>query len=107
MAGKKVIKDDNPALDFITIPGQQEMRADGSITEIVDVEEPNKGQKTPNRAKKERALINRSTGEENKTQRLQLVLQPSLIDAVKQAAWENHESVNRYIERVLKKELDK
>ncbi len=106
MTSKKVIKDDNPALDFITLPGQQEMRADGTIAEIVDVEDPKQGQKSTNTAKKTTGLINKSTGEENRTKRLQLVLQPSLVKALQNAAWEKHQSVNAYIEELIKKELD-
>ena len=108
MSKKPVIDPNTPALAFITIPGQQEMDENGEIRDAAPETVPEtkgKGVKSTDRAKKETGPI--YTTSEKKTERLQLVFKPSTVEAIKNAAWANHQSVNSYIEDVLTRELEK
>ena len=95
---KKAIADDNPALDFITIPGQMEMNEAGEVKEA-----PAESQKPAATAKEEQEEEEQTS--ETKTARFQLVLKPSMLEDLRQKAWENHKSVNAYIESLLEKEF--
>lgn len=114
MSKKTILSQDNPALDFITIPGQQEMDEKGEIKEAEPklAKNPgNKGEKSTNRAKKTDAPIDyikeKQRAAEHKTKRLQLLLKQSIYDRIKAAADNYGISVNSYIEAALEERLDK
>jgi hypothetical protein len=79
---KKSFVNENPALQFITNPEEAEIE---------------KGQQlTPPEGYKVNPLY-----VEAKTRRVQLVLQPSLYEIIKEKAWQSRVSVNEYCHRVL------
>ena len=115
MAGKKSIMANGTAERMIfnnqdPIPGQMEVNAAGEVKETENQARQKQnaeeqGQKTPVSAKQIRNLINTSTGKPNKTARVNLALDPDTAAALKQAAWEKPQSINAYVEELIKKEL--
>lgn len=87
MAQKKSFKD-NPALQFITAPEDQEPEAPEQPAPI-STEKPPAGYKV------------NPLYVETKTRRLQLVLQPSLYERVKARARASGLSINEYVHQTL------
>lgn len=85
MAKQKSFKD-NPALQFITQPEPEEPE------QTIPQTPPGK---PPAGYKLDPRFV------ELKTKRLQLVLQPSLVERVKDKAFSQHLSVNEFISRLL------
>ena len=86
MTKRKTFIEDNPALRFITEPGERE---------ATPAEEPTTPGKTPNGYKPNPAYI------EVKSKRVQLLMQPSLFTQVKALADQAGISLNEYIHRTL------
>ena len=110
MARKKSFKDlkDNPAMQFISTPAEETQEDDyktgeeiakglATVTLALEEAELKKAKKPPKGYKLNPLYV------ETKSKRLQLVLQPSLVERVKAKAAENGLSVNEYISRALDK----
>lgn len=96
--GRKTFKD-NPALQFISQAGEAEQE---EITQqVTQTQIPKRlgiSEEAPEGYKLNPKYI------ELKTKRLQLVLQPSLLERVRKKAKESGLSVNEYVHRILDKE---
>lgn len=96
MAKRKTFKDmkDNPAMQFISTPAEEEAPTQEAQPEAL----PPIGHGKPPKGYKLNPLY-----VEVKSRRVQLILQPSLVERVKAKAAENGLSVNEYISRALDK----
>lgn len=95
MASKKpTINRDNPALNFISQAGEEPEKQE----ELSETANPQSGRNT---AKAPAGYKRNPLYVEVKSRRLQLVLQPSLFEAVKAKAKEKGLSVNEFCHEVL------
>lgn len=98
---KKSFKADNPALQFISGPAASEPAPKAAPKPKRTAQEMKPTQSArPARPKAQPAPS--TTGEERKTKRLNLLLQPSIMDDLKKIAAMKQTSVNDLINSVLK-----
>lgn len=97
MASKKpVINRDNPAFNFISQAGEEPSKPE-ELKEAEQIQSGRNTEKAPAGYKRNPLYV------EVKSRRLQLVLQPSLFEAVKAKAKEKGLSVNEFCHEVLDK----
>ena len=98
---KSVLKDDNPAMNFISSASIDDEAVDNdkaAIIENLDLEDISEDI-PPEGYKLNPAYIEKYI--EKKTKRVQLLMQPSLYDRLKAAATSEGESLNNYIHDML------
>ena len=106
---KKTFKD-NPALQFISSKGAEEESSSMEVNVTKLEQETGTITVTPKKVKQEtdrkppKGYKLNPLYVEVKSKRVQLVLQPSLFDRVKERAKEQGLSVNEYVHRILDRE---
>lgn len=95
---KKDFKGDNPALAFITIPEEEPTAPTGTAPELPASDQAGK----PPKGYKVNPLY-----VETKSRRVQLLMQPSIVDAAKQYATAQGLSMNELVALALKEYLEK
>lgn len=105
---KSVLKDDNPAMNFISSASIDDDEAvdndEAAIIENLDLEEAESGTATRKAAPEGYKLDPRYI--EKKTKRVQLIMQPSLYSRLKEAAESEGESINNFIHDLIASYLD-
>lgn len=92
MASKKSFAQANPAMAYIDVPED----------EVTDNTEPSKPKKTTIVRKVRPQVMIKPKDAETKSRRVQILLQPSVYEAVKQLAEDSNTSVNDTINTILK-----